>query len=69
MLHAILHQVHDPPVAALSVFAVLIAIEAVDYVFESDKPPAGRGYSPADSRTSIVMGLGALTVGRPVAAT
>ena len=39
MLHAILHQVHDPPVAALSVFAVLIAIEAVDYVVESDKPP------------------------------
>ena len=63
MIHAILHQVHDPLVAALPVFALFIAIEAVAYMFESDQPSAGRGYSAIDSRTSTAMGFGALTVG------
>jgi len=63
VIHAILLQVHDPLVAALPVFAVFIAIEAVAYLFERDEPAAGRGYSAIDSRTSIAMGLGALTVG------
>jgi sterol desaturase/sphingolipid hydroxylase (fatty acid hydroxylase superfamily) len=63
VIHAILHQVHDPLVAALPVFAVFIAIEAVAYLFERDEPSVGRGYSAIDSRTSIAMGLGALTVG------
>jgi sterol desaturase/sphingolipid hydroxylase (fatty acid hydroxylase superfamily) len=62
MIHAILHQVHDPLFAALPVFAVFIAIEAAAYMFERDEPAAGRGYSAIDSRTSAAMGLGALTL-------
>ena len=63
MIHAILHQLRDPMYAALPVFLAFIAIEAIAYRFDRDEPPAGRGYSAADSRTSIAMGLGALTVG------
>jgi len=63
MIHAILHQMHDPLYAAMPVFLVFIAIEAVAYRFERDEPTAGRGYSAIDSRTSIAMGFGALTPG------
>ena len=63
MIHAILHQLHDPLYAAIPVFFVFIALEAVAYRFERDEPPVGRGYSAADSRTSMAMGFGALTVG------
>ena len=65
MIHAILHQLHDPLYAAIPVFFVFIALEAVAYRFERDEPPVGRGYSAADSRTSMAMGFGALTSGWP----
>ena len=45
------------------IYAVFIAIGTVAYLFERDEPAAGRGYRAIDSRTSIAMGLGALTVG------
>jgi sterol desaturase/sphingolipid hydroxylase (fatty acid hydroxylase superfamily) len=63
MIHAILHQLHDPLYAAIPVFFVFIALEAVAYRLERDESPAGRGYSAADSRTSMAMGFGALIVG------
>ena len=62
MIHAILAQVHDPLYAAIPVFFVFIALEAAAYRFEATSS-ADRGYSAADSRTSIAMGFGALTVG------
>jgi len=63
MIHAILHQLHDPLYAAIPVFFVFIALEAVAYRFERDEPPAGRGYSAADSSTSMAMGSVALIAG------
>ena len=63
MIHPILAQLHDPLYAAIPLFFVFIAIEAVAYRFERDEPSPGRGYSAADSRTSIAMGLGAVTAG------
>ena len=43
--------------------AVADPIEAIAYRSEKDQPPAGRGYSAADTRTSIAMGSGAVTLG------
>jgi sterol desaturase/sphingolipid hydroxylase (fatty acid hydroxylase superfamily) len=63
MIHAILHQVRDPMYAAIPVFFAFIAIEAIAYRIDRGEPSAGRGYSAIDSRTSIAMGLGAVTAG------
>src|SRR5271165_414196 len=63
MLQAILRQLHDPLYAAIPVFFAFITIEAIAYRSEKDQPPAGRGYSAADTRTSIAMGSGAVTLG------
>jgi sterol desaturase/sphingolipid hydroxylase (fatty acid hydroxylase superfamily) len=57
----LLHQLHDPLFAALPVFFMFVAIEAVAYAFERDEDSAGRGYIAIDSRTSVAMGVGALT--------
>jgi len=47
VIHAILRQVHDPLFAAVPLFLVFIVIESVAYMFERDKPSAGRGALPA----------------------
>jgi sterol desaturase/sphingolipid hydroxylase (fatty acid hydroxylase superfamily) len=62
MISAVLHQMRDPLVAALPLFALFIAIEAVAYRFERDEPAPNRGYSAIDSRTNVTMGVGALTL-------
>lgn len=57
------HQLQNPVLYALPVFAVCIAIEAAFYAWDARREQAlanERGYLARDTRTSISMGAGAL---------
>jgi sterol desaturase/sphingolipid hydroxylase (fatty acid hydroxylase superfamily) len=58
VLDAMLAQLHDPVGYALPVFALFIVVELLA-IRHSDGEPGQplRGYAPADTRTSLFMGL------------
>ncbi|HZZ51503.1 MAG TPA: sterol desaturase family protein [Pseudonocardia sp.] len=57
MIESLEHQLHDPVGYAIPVFLVLIGVELVALRYSRDDEPPVRGYAPADTRTSLLMGL------------
>lgn len=57
MLANIEEQLHDPVGYAVPVFLLFIVIELLAIKHAADDGPALRGYAPADTRTSLLMGL------------
>lgn len=60
-----LTEIHDPVLFAVPVFLVFLALEIIaihvlhhDQFSLGEQTHAVRGYSPADTRTSLLMGVG-----------
>ncbi|GAA4383635.1 sterol desaturase family protein [Tsukamurella soli] len=64
MIADVWHPMQNPILYALPVFAVCIALEAAFYAYDArhEARAADQGYSGIDTRTSLAMGVGALSV-------